>query len=344
MAKSLNDLEYEYFAAATGYDPATDTSTGLSDAVESVVSTANSTTVNLANGAVFTGTSEEVRNYSQIQVSVFSSHASATNGLSLQQSSDGTNWDIVDTYTIPAATGKIFSLAPAARYFRLVYTNGGTLTTSLRIQVVYKRYSGKASSQRPQDARDNENDMEEVVAYQSVFNGTTWDRQRGDITNGLDVDVTRIIPGVTATALGKAEDAVHASGDTGVFTLGVANANAATAFAAAGDYTPFAVDVNGVQYMQSRPWSRARLTADGQIKASAGLLHQIIISPTQATPVAGLLTIYDNTAESGTVLWSGWFKATDDNQTIILDVLAATGIYCGFDGTLTGIAVVATYL
>ena len=30
-----------------------------------------------------------------------------------------------------------------------------------------------------------------------------------EATNGLDVDVTRVIPGTTATALGKAEDAAH---------------------------------------------------------------------------------------------------------------------------------------
>jgi len=30
------------------------------------------------------------------------------------------------------------------------------------------------------------------VTYGFVFNGTSWDRQRGDVTNGLDVDVTRL--------------------------------------------------------------------------------------------------------------------------------------------------------
>ena len=43
----------------------------------------------------------------------------------------------------------------------------------------------------------------------------------GDATNGLDVDVTRVIAGTTATALGKAEDAVAGGGDTGEFVLAV---------------------------------------------------------------------------------------------------------------------------
>lgn len=59
-----------------------------------------------------------------------------------------------------------------------------------------------------------------------------------------DVDVTSIIPGTGATNLGKAEDAVHATGDTGVMALGVGNVAQST-FAADGDYMPIAVDTKG---------------------------------------------------------------------------------------------------
>lgn len=154
---------------------------------DGVVSTANSTTANLAGAAAFTGTSEEVTDYAQIHVSVFSSHASATDGLSLQQSSDGTNWDITDTFTIAATTAKIITLQPAARYFRLVYTNGGTLTTSLRIQTIFKSVAAKGSSQRPSDATSNENDFEMVSGFLHGFNGTTWDRLRSVNTGYLGV-------------------------------------------------------------------------------------------------------------------------------------------------------------
>jgi hypothetical protein len=57
----------------------------------------------------------------------------------------------------------------------------------------------------------------------------------GDATNGLDVDVTRLVPGVTATSLGKAEDSAAASGDTGVGMLAVQR-NTAVSDAADGDY------------------------------------------------------------------------------------------------------------
>jgi len=62
-----------------------------------------------------------------------------------------------------------------------------------------------------------------------------------------DVDVTTvgtITPGTAASSLGKAEDAAHASGDVGVFSLGVAN-EAQTTLAADGDYIAQTTDVKG---------------------------------------------------------------------------------------------------
>lgn len=153
-----------------------------------VVSTANSTTAVLGVGAAFTGTSEEVKDYALIQVNIFASHVSATDGLSVQQSSDGTNWDHTDVYTIPATTGKGFSFQPSARYFRIVYTNGGTLQTVFRMQTIFHYSITKSSSQRPSDARSNENDFEEVSSFLHAFNGTTWDRLRSTLTGRLAVD------------------------------------------------------------------------------------------------------------------------------------------------------------
>ena len=172
------------------------------------VSSANSSTATLLAAATFTGTAVDISGYASVSVSVIASHASATDGLSMQQSSDGTNWDIVDTYTVPATTGKVFGVQAAAQFFRLVYTNGGTNQTSFRIQTVLKKFMPNASSVRPQDARTNENDMQEVIAYSALFNGTTWDRMRGDTTNGLDVDVTR----VPTDPFGANADAASATG------------------------------------------------------------------------------------------------------------------------------------
>lgn len=66
----------------------------------------------------------------------------------------------------------------------------------------------------------------------------------GADANGLDVDVTRIVPGTGATSLGKAEDAVAGSGDTGVMALAVRRDTPA-ADAADGDYVPLHTDSSG---------------------------------------------------------------------------------------------------
>ena len=63
-----------------------------------------------------------------------------------------------------------------------------------------------------------------------------------------DVDVTSIIPGTGATNLGKAEDAAHSSGDTGVMPLAVRNDDIAALGGADGDYAPLQVNAAGALY------------------------------------------------------------------------------------------------
>lgn len=60
-----------------------------------------------------------------------------------------------------------------------------------------------------------------------------------------DVDVTSVVPGTSATNLGKAEDAGHNSGDTGVMALGVRVDSPNATVAAAGDYHYVATDLVG---------------------------------------------------------------------------------------------------
>lgn len=69
--------------------------------------------------------------------------------------------------------------------------------------------------------------------------------------NSITVDGTvavstlgTVTPGTAATSLGKAEDSVAASGDVGVFALGVAN-EAQTTLAADGDYIAHVTDTKG---------------------------------------------------------------------------------------------------
>lgn len=100
------------------------------------------------------------------------------------------------------------------------------------------------------DAESNTGNHIDVSARVSVFNGTSWDRMRGDTTNGIAVDVTRVVPGTGPSNLGKAEDAAHASGDVGVMVLGVRNDNHVGRAATDGDYVPIALDGHGCVYVR----------------------------------------------------------------------------------------------
>lgn len=150
--------------------------------IPAIISTANSTTSPVTSTLSFTGTGEEWKDFGSIVINVFTDAVSATDGLSIQQSSDNSNWDIRDAYTVPsmaAGGGKTFQVQPAARYGRIVYTQGAQNSGAFRLQTVYHPQMVKPSSQRPQDGYSNETDLEQVQGFNMVFNGSTWDRQRG---------------------------------------------------------------------------------------------------------------------------------------------------------------------
>ena len=103
-----------------------------------------------------------------------------------------------------------------------------------------------------------------VGTFPHWYDGSTWDRAAGTAADGLlvnlgannDVTVTSLIPGTGATNLGKAEDAAHSSGDTGIMVLGVRKDSGAVALAGTdGDYVPLSVDESGrLRVLSSLPY------------------------------------------------------------------------------------------
>lgn len=89
--------------------------------------------------------------------------------------------------------------------------------------------------------------------------------QLSDGTNAEgDVNVLDVIPGTGATNLGKAEDAVHTSGDVGVLAL-VVRQDSQVDFGADNDYVPMSV------------------TADGELRVTAGTGPHIIVDDSAFT-------------------------------------------------------------
>ncbi|UCF13177.1 MAG: hypothetical protein JSW06_02690 [Thermoplasmatales archaeon] len=157
------------------------------------VSTKNSTTneisANILNpGAVYTGEWEDVTNFGVIVVTVKASHASVTDGLVLQFSSDGTNIDSTDEFTIAAITGKTFSFQAAAKYFRVKYTNGPSTQTYFRLQTLLKPYYVKPSSHRISDSISPEDDAELTKAVLTALNSDgTFENIGATASNNLKV-------------------------------------------------------------------------------------------------------------------------------------------------------------
>lgn len=160
------------------------------------VDATNSTDTPLAGGGVFTGASKEVLDYAVVTVHTYSDVASAVDGLRVQWSTDGTNWDSEDVFSVAAATGKTFSFQAAARYMRVVYTNGATLQTAFRLQTILKHGNSVTSTHRIQDSISTDDD---AVLTKSVITG----RSPSGIFNNFQ-----------STAQGNFRVAVDEYGDT----------------------------------------------------------------------------------------------------------------------------------
>jgi hypothetical protein len=105
----------------------------------------NSTALALAGDAVFTGSWYNVLSYTLTTVSVKVDQNSATNGLRMQWSSDGINLD----HERPASlteTGDAFNFMHIAKYFRIIYTNGNTDLSVLRLQTIHHKSGSRDSA------------------------------------------------------------------------------------------------------------------------------------------------------------------------------------------------------
>lgn len=105
-------------------------------------STANATATPLTSGSTFTGTWEDARDYPLVSVSVFADQNSASSGWKFQWSSDATNVDLQDTYTVTASTGQSQTSVAKSRYFRAVYVNGGTNQGVFRLATIFQQGGG----------------------------------------------------------------------------------------------------------------------------------------------------------------------------------------------------------
>lgn len=155
--------------------------------------------------------------------------------------------------------------------------------------------------------------------FSTIFNGTNYQRQRS------------VIDATNSVGTGIAAAGMVAQFDDTSPTVITEN-----------QFGNLRMSANRYLYTEQHYLS-GQATASTQIAAASGFVHTVTISPLTATPTAGLLTVYDNTTGSGTVLYSEWVFATTVGHTVTLDIPASTGIYVGFDGTLANVRCVVSY-
>ncbi len=100
--------------------------------------------------------------------------------------------------------------------------------------------------------------------------------------------------------------------------------------------------VNDVLKVEQR-YDYSQVTADAAVKSAPGFLHTLTFAQTDAAPTAGTITVYDNTAESGTKIFE-WNLTTAVFYpfTVTIDASFSTGLYVGF-ATTADVQVTVSY-
>lgn len=245
--------------------PAGDNNIGNVDVltVGSVIDANNSTTTPLGGGAVFTGTGTDMLGYSAVTVALASDVDSAVDGMTFQFSTDDTNWDDIYEFTFDFSEcpARRFQFPATARYFRVVYTNGGGAQSTFRVQTILHTATPLTSIHRLVDEMDPDRSatvVKSVLFAQAAgsgafmaINATAGGNLKVSIeeTNGA---ATFPVEGLAAEDAAVVGDPVLSGGrfDTSARSLDDGDVGAlaltpeAAAFVAAGAQSSFAYDGN----------------------------------------------------------------------------------------------------
>lgn len=183
--------------------------------VGSVVDANNSTTSTLGGGASFTGDSTDLLGYSAVCITLYADVDSAADGMSFEFSSDGTNWDDVYEFTLDNSESptRRFQFPVTARYFRLVYTNGGGAQSTFRVQTILHTANQLTSIHRISD--DMSPDRSAQVMKTALFarKAGTGDLTLIDATAGgnLKISVQEVSDGLDIGAGNAGSETIRVS-------------------------------------------------------------------------------------------------------------------------------------
>jgi hypothetical protein len=271
-------------------------------AIDGLIPIETSTADTLLADGVYTSGIIDTKNYGIIVVSCYSDVASATDGLSIQFSTDKLNWYWTDEYTIAATSGKTFSVQPQARYMRVVYTNGAVEQTIFVLQSQLKPVYIKPSSHRITDPITGQDDAELVKAVLTGENpGGTFVNGQFTTIGNFKMSLEEYDPAFTSDPLPVRDPLLHAA--RGLVT-GIKHVN------------KYGRALDGVQTTATDIWDRADIAATQQIwlAPTAARIHTIVST---------------NTADDGTPEGAGagaqavriWYLADWDTAEAYEDVI-----------------------
>ena len=310
-----------------------------------VISSGNSTTTVLTPGQKFEGAAEEVTHYAIIHILVRSSHDSAVDGLLFEYSSDGTNWDDSDAYTIPANKGKFFTVPAEAKFFRVSYTNGGTLQTEFRLQVIYKYAYGKPSSHKIVSDITDEEDTELVRAILSgktpsgVYRNVILDSKNrvitappsAAVTNKGFIDGKVSINSLALTAVRNTTYTEPSSAAQRSFVSSSASDGVGGTGARSLEVVYYDNTLNG-------PFTEV-VTLDGvtpvnTVAVNIRFIESIrVLTAGSGGKNVGIISLKEGTEGTGNTIWS---VAVGDNKTFGAHHYVADGLVCSVTGLMIG--------
>lgn len=118
----------------------------------------------------------------------------------------------------------------------------------------------------------------QVMSHNLLFNGTTWDRVRGDITNGIDVDVTRVQGSVTIEQATAAN--LNATvAQSGIWTVQPGNT---------ANTTPWLVSTKSALTASSPTFATVGITSASAVAANSSRKGLVLINTSNNTISLGL--------------------------------------------------------
>lgn len=133
-------------------------------------STNNSTTTSLGIAGTFTGTSELITSYQEIDINIAGTPSNASGTLYFEFSPDGTNWDVSVPVTLTSLSVVPQILRVILPYFRVRYVNDGIAQTTFRLTTMLHTVGSMRLTRFLNQSIDSTENVENVRAFVSAFN------------------------------------------------------------------------------------------------------------------------------------------------------------------------------